>query len=89
MMADEEFQYLRRRSNGEEAYNPYDVKVVSYSEADHSDLYTISKRGIMRHRKGKEGEFWTYEQWEKEHSYFEQIKKLKLFSMHKKWKSFK
>ncbi|XP_019622649.1 PREDICTED: dynein heavy chain 6, axonemal-like [Branchiostoma belcheri] len=68
-------------------YNPYNLKIVSHENIDRNDYSTISQKGVT-HVQGGEAEFTDLDRWEQEHGYYQQLIKIPVFYLFRKWKAF-
>ncbi len=59
---------------------------MNFSEADSEELYTLSARGVTQHRGGSISEFATLDQWERELSLFNALRRLAVFRQFRSWK---
>ncbi|KAJ8313399.1 hypothetical protein KUTeg_009027 [Tegillarca granosa] len=69
-------------------YHYYNLKVVSHEQISKQDYCTISKKGVARMRSDDETEFVTLDRWEQEYKYFQNLVKIRTFSLFRKWKAF-
>ena len=65
----------------------WSFRVVSHSNIDKSDHFTISKLGVTHINNG-EAEFTPLNQWEKELHHYSQLIKIKTFANFRMWKAF-
>lgn len=87
--APNEFTYMLMRPRGiRDAFNPYDLQVVSHKEVRSSDAYfTVSSAGVTQFTGGA-AEFIQLPTWERECRVFHQISELPVFRDYKRWRSF-
>lgn len=81
------FLYLKRRRSGGSSGNVYDMQVVAHSAINPANYCTLSRAGIT-HFTGKDSEFSSLEQWEREYRLFGQMNRIPFFSKYRIWKSF-
>lgn len=79
------FLYLRPKMAMERS--AYDLETCEHWETDPNDYYTMSRAGIT-HFVGTDSEFTSLEQWEREYSLFNLIRKIPFFAKYRKWKNF-
>jgi dynein heavy chain, axonemal len=64
-------------------------KVVSFEEADKKELYTLSARGVTQHREGAVAQIASLDQWEREVTLFQALRRLAVFRHFWEWKGFR
>ena len=77
----DEFCYLNKR------FEAYNWRIVKFDERNSREYMTISARGIT-HFIDDEATFLTIEEWEREVTMFQKLKKIKFFKEYKRWKTF-
>eukprot|EP00966_Prymnesium_polylepis_P038086 883064-Prymnesium_polylepis.2 len=76
-LSDHEFAYMNVADTDGTTWDPYNLKIVAFSDVNPSNHYTISEAGVTHCiRRGKEeiAEFTPLEQWEKECGLFQEVR---------------
>ncbi|XP_071788570.1 dynein axonemal heavy chain 6-like isoform X3 [Asterias amurensis] len=68
-------------------YHPYNLKIVDHNGINHSDYYTISRKGVT-HMQPNETVFTDLDRWEQEYMYYMKLIKIPTFALFRKWKAF-
>ena len=82
----QDFVYLRRIDQNPSVYNPYALQVVSFSETNSKDFFTLSAHGITYYQSEVDSDFTSLNQWERELQLFNALKKLRLWRLFMVWK---
>ncbi|KAK1792527.1 hypothetical protein P4O66_012465 [Electrophorus voltai] len=69
-------------------YDAYNLKIASFESINTSDYYTVSARGVLRHRAGQVG-FLLLERWEHEYRLHRRLLRIPTFALFRKWKAFR
>nr|XP_055061459.1 dynein axonemal heavy chain 6 isoform X1 [Misgurnus anguillicaudatus] len=69
-------------------YDPYNLKIVTYDNINKSDYYTISTHAV-KHCCGSEVDCLALDRWEQEYRYHQQLLKIPVFTLFRKWKAFR
>lgn len=72
----------------ESSVSPSVCRVVVHSKVDKMDYSTLSLRGITRLMNGKEADFTELDQWQQDYNHFNQLLRIKTFSLFRCWKAF-
>lgn len=81
-----DFVYLQRVDRNPSEYNPYALKVVSFSDINPEDFFTLSVNGITFYRNRISEDFTVLVRWERELRLFKDLKKLHLWKHFRMWK---
>ena len=90
-LSDHEFAYMNVADTDGTTWDPYNLKIVAFSDVNPNNHYTISEAGVTHCiRRGKEeiAEFTPLEQWEKECSLFQEVMEIPFFKRYQSWKSY-
>ena len=90
-LSDHEFAYMNVADTGGTTWDPYNLKIVAFSEVNPSNHYTISEAGVTHCiRRGKEevAEFTPLDQWEKECGLFKEVMDIPFFKRYQSWKAY-
>ncbi|XP_038058163.1 dynein heavy chain 6, axonemal-like isoform X3 [Patiria miniata] len=68
-------------------YHPYNLKIVDHNGINHSDYYTISRKGVT-HMQPNETVFTDLDRWEQEYMFYTRLVKIPTFALFRKWKAF-
>ncbi|KAJ7147765.1 hypothetical protein O6H91_07G065900 [Diphasiastrum complanatum] len=82
-----EFVYLQPPMVASAAFDPYNLEIVTHSELNSSNYYTMSSSGVTLYRYS-EAEFVHLDEWERDCEYYICLMKLSVFQQYKQWKSF-
>lgn len=63
----------------------YDLELISLSQVDKNDYFTLSKEGVTQFR-NKVSQFTCLHQWEREFRLFHKIVNINFFKVYKRWK---
>ena len=90
-LSDHEFAYMNVADTDGTTWDPYNLKIVPFSEVNPNDHYTISEAGVTHcTRRGKEesAEFTPLEQWETECALFQDVMEIPFFKRYQSWKAY-
>ncbi|KAL0246019.1 hypothetical protein GEMRC1_007235 [Eukaryota sp. GEM-RC1] len=80
-----EFRYLLPKSN--QFFNPYNLRIVHYSDIPSDSYFTISKKGVTQFT-SMETEFVDLDTWIRQRRIFSELLKIPLFAKCTSWKTF-
>ena len=80
-----EFIYLVKGSLGD----PYNLKVVEFSDIKDKRYYTLSAKGICRFENNEPQDYTTLKEWLQERDKYNFVKRLSFFKRFRKWKTLK
>ncbi|XP_051560675.1 dynein axonemal heavy chain 6 [Myxocyprinus asiaticus] len=75
-------------SKSSNKYDTYNLKIVTFDNINKSDYYTISTHAVM-HYFGAEVDCLSLERWEQEYQYHQQLLRIPVFALFRKWKAFR
>ena len=90
-LSDHEFAYMNVADTEGTTWDPYNLKIVAFSDVNPSNHYTISEAGVTHCiRRGKEeiAEFTPLDQWEKECGLFQEVMEIPFFKRYQSWKAY-
>lgn len=83
-----EFVYLnKKKEQGAEPFNPYNLEIVPHSKINKDNYYTMSSKGVTHFQNGQ-ASYVSLDKWIQEHDNYQKILDLTFFKQYRTWKSF-